>query len=140
MKSFLIKHQTMIISVFGCLCYASLHLSNNFSPRAIRCVFLGSDIQINRRDTSCSLLNLIKFLFHETIFPFLQDKEKHSSDPHHILPWIHDNQSTQTPSHVPHPIVIHKDSSTSNLQSNDTEFLLLTSYSHNEDTSLHSNT
>lgn len=78
------------LKVFGCLCFASIHDSDKFGPRAIRCVFLGYP----HGQKGYKLLNLTtkqQFVSsHETVFPFLNNTHTASShDPHFLQQWAH---------------------------------------------------
>lgn len=81
-----------MLKVFGCLCYASIHDPNKFSPRVIRAIFLGYPHGLK----GYKLLNLDTHqqftsrhvVFHETTFPFLnQSHLSTSSDPYFLKHW-----------------------------------------------------
>lgn len=81
------------IKVFGCLCFASVHISDKFSPRAIRCVFLGyphghKGYKLLNLNTKQSFISR-HMVFHETVFPFLDNTHTPTShDPHFLHNWI----------------------------------------------------
>lgn len=99
--------------MFGCLAYASIHNSDKFAPRAKKGVFIDYPTGQNRY----KILDLItkKFfvsrnvVFHEIVFPLLNQSVPSISDPYAILPWI-DASGQATPvdfptsfDHIPTP-------------------------------------
>lgn len=87
-----------VLKVFGCLCFASVHDSDKFKHRVIRCVFLGYP----RGHKGYKLLNLATkqvfisrhVIFHEREFPFLTDTHTpQPKDPHFVQPRLLDNNN-----------------------------------------------
>lgn len=91
-----------LFRVFGCLYYASIHESNKFHPRAIRCVFIGyphgnKGFKLLNLDTKHIFVSR-HVVFHESVFPFLEDSHTSSnSDPYFLHHWL--ATSTDYPTH-----------------------------------------
>lgn len=85
-----------LFKVFGCVCYASVHDTDNFDPRVIHSVFIG--YRLNHK--GYKLLNLENkqqfisrdIVFHESIFPYHNNTHTSSpSDPYFLQHWMSDN-------------------------------------------------